>query len=276
MRTLYITDLDGTLLNDNAELSEFTVNTLNILIEKGMEFTYATARTKASAIRIMKRVNLNKPVVLMNGVAIYDAKGNKYLKVESIEKTAVEKIIKTLRYFKINGFMYVIENNDLCTYYEALDTDALINFYQERRNKYYKTFEQIDDFSSYIDSNIVYFTLTDTKEKLQPIFEVLSGESNIEIILYRDIYTENLYFLEIFSGKASKEHAVNYIREKYNYDRIVGFGDNLNDISLFKACDEKYAVKNAKEPLKLMADGIIGSNSQDGVAKFLLEKFNII
>lgn len=46
---LFISDLDGTLLNGNAEVTEFTRNTLNRLIAKGLNFTAATARTLASA-----------------------------------------------------------------------------------------------------------------------------------------------------------------------------------------------------------------------------------
>ncbi|MDR2687937.1 MAG: HAD family hydrolase, partial [Oscillospiraceae bacterium] len=66
--------------------------------------------------------------------------------------------------------------------------------------------------------------------------------------------------------------AVRWLRERYGYEKIVGFGDNLNDIPLFRACDETYAVANAKEELKAMATGVIGSNAQDGVVRFLMEK----
>jgi hypothetical protein len=51
---------------------------------------------------------------------------------------------------------------------------------------------------------------------------------------------------------------------------MVGFGDNLNDISLFEACDVSCAVKNANEEVKKCADNIIESNAQDGVVKFIM------
>ena len=63
-----------------------------------------------------------------------------------------------------------------------------------------------------------------------------------------------------------------FLREAYGYDSIVGFGDNLNDIPLFEACDRTYGVANAREALKAMATGVIGSNEEDGVIKFLMEK----
>jgi len=55
-------------------------------------------------------------------------------------------------------------------------------------------------------------------------------------------------------------------------DRIISFGDGMNDIPLFEISDECYAVANAVPELKERATGIIGSNENDGVAKWLLER----
>jgi hydroxymethylpyrimidine pyrophosphatase-like HAD family hydrolase len=88
--------------------------------------------------------------------------------------------------------------------------------------------------------------------------------------LYRDIYGEGMWYLEIYSVNASKYNAAEFLREQGGYDRLVGFGDNRNDIPLLKACDEFYAVENAVDELKQLAAGIISSNVQDGVARFLL------
>lgn len=63
---------------------------------------------------------------------------------------------------------------------------------------------------------------------------------------------------------------MNFLRDKYEYDEIISFGDNLNDISMFLASDESYAVANAKQEVKERATGVIESNDDDGVAKFIL------
>ena len=54
MKTLYVTDLDGTLLNSNTQISEYSINTINRLVEQGMLFTYATARSLVSASVVTK------------------------------------------------------------------------------------------------------------------------------------------------------------------------------------------------------------------------------
>jgi hydroxymethylpyrimidine pyrophosphatase-like HAD family hydrolase len=89
-----------------------------------------------------------------------------------------------------------------------------------------------------------------------------------DFTFYEDTYTGKWY-LEIFSDKASKANAVKYLREKYKFDKVTAFGDNLNDLSLFREADVKIAVANAKQELKNSADLVIGSNDDDGVAKWL-------
>ena len=63
--------------------------------------------------------------------------------------------------------------------------------------------------------------------------------------------------------------AVQFLRTYGSYDYITGFGDSWNDISLFQACDESYAVANASSKLKAIATATIKSNIEDGVADFL-------
>ena len=81
-KTLYISDLDGTLLDSSAEVSEYTVGRLNEFIGKGGYFSIATARTAATAMIITKDININVPAVLMNGVCVFDTVKNEYVKKE--------------------------------------------------------------------------------------------------------------------------------------------------------------------------------------------------
>ena len=57
-------------------------------------------------------------------------------------------------------------------------------------------------------------------------------------------------------------------------ERIISFGDSINDVPLFEMSDECYAVANAVEALKRVADDVIESNDEDGVARWLMENFN--
>ena len=89
--------------------------------------------------------------------------------------------------------------------------------------------------------------------------------------MYYDIYSE-YYWLEINPTNASKGHAALYLKEKYDFNKLITFGDNLNDISMFEVSDESYAMGNSNELVKPKVSKIIGSNNDHSVAKYILEK----
>jgi hypothetical protein len=70
MNTLYISDLDGTLLNGDTEVSRYSAGRLNSMMAGGAEFSIATARTAATAKHILSGLDLALPVVLMNGAGM--------------------------------------------------------------------------------------------------------------------------------------------------------------------------------------------------------------
>ncbi len=269
MKTLYISDLDGTLLQPNVELSHKSITIINELIEQGMLFSVATARSIASVKPILKNVSISVPIILMNGVCIYDLNKNDYIKVETFPKESINILLSVIRENHLKGFAYTIKDGIMSTYYEHLSTKALQDFYQERVDRYNKQFKQIDDFSSLSDEPLIYFSLLDTKEHLEPIYHIFESIPDLNCVFYKDNYSPDLWYLETYNKTASKYHAVQFLRNYLNLDTIVCFGDNRNDLPLFEASDQKIAVGNAVAELRAKADLIIGNNFDDGVATWL-------
>ena len=75
--------------------------------------------------------------------------------------------------------------------------------------------------------------------------------------------------------EASKANAINLLKDSLGCDRVVAFGDGRNDIDMFGIADEGYAVANAHKDLKAVATDIIGTNDDDGVAKWLEDRFSV-
>lgn len=269
MKTLYVSDLDGTLLQPNVELSKRTITILNELIAQGMLFTVATARSIASVGPILKDVTINLPVILMNGVCIYDLSKGKYLNVETFGKESTELLLSIISKYKLKGFAYTMKDGIMSTYYEELSNRALRDFHDERVKLYQKPFQKLDDFKELSEEPLIYFTIMDVKENLEHIYPVVEQSPDLNCVMYKDNYTTDIWYLEIYSKNASKYHAVQYLRNYLNVDSITCFGDNRNDLPLFEACDRKIAVENAVEELKKKADRIIDRNTNDGVAVWL-------
>jgi len=272
-KTLYISDLDGTLLNKSQEITPFTKKIINRLTSNGIHFTIATARTLDTVLHILDGVKLNAPAVLLNGVSIYDTITQRYKKIETIDQACLTGIFKNLSDFGVSGFIYTLENGDIAHYYENLDTEQRKAFHDDRSGKYGRVYTQVKSFSELCDNNkkIVYFSTCDDYALLLPVYERLKTDVRLHIEFYRDIYHEKFWYLEICSAAASKYNAVIFLKKTYGFDNIVAFGDNLNDLPLFRAADKCYAVANAKDEVKEKATAVIGSNIDDGVAKWLLE-----
>lgn len=273
MKQLFISDLDGTLLNENIEISKFTKETLNKLSERGLEFSIATARSAASVGCILEGIVMKYPIVLMNGAMIYNLDTKKYIKVFYLTKEQIWWVAECMHDFDITGFAYSVKNHQLVTYYEEIKTEGQRAFYEERVSRYHKKFTQIPHFSALQNEGVAYFCITGSKNKLEPFVKKIKARNDLNFAYYEDIYSDDLWYLEIFSKDASKFHAVQFLREYTNADYITGFGDNLNDLPLFQASNKKIAVSNAKQELKNAADEIILSNKEDGVARYLLKIF---
>ena len=268
-KTLYISDLDGTLLNKDAALSEYTKSTLNKIISRGIHFTVASGRTTDGVEQIMSGVELNVPIASFNGVVLYDTRQKRHVKVCRLSIGAVKNIIDVLKSHGAPALMYELKDDALIAYYESLEDQAIRSYVENRTARFNSTFCQIQDLGGLAPDHVMYFTLMGTYELINSIYDTLKSFPDIHASLLKG--SEN-WWLEIFSAEASKENAVAFFRETYGYKKIIGFGDNLNDLPLFKACDVRVATKNALDELKAAADYICESHDEDGVVKWIMHQ----
>lgn len=77
-KTLYLTDLDGTLLAPQGIVSDFTQTHLNALLDRGLPLSCATARTAASAAPILRALHFSLPLILLNGSCLYHLGTGRY------------------------------------------------------------------------------------------------------------------------------------------------------------------------------------------------------
>ena len=273
---LFVTDLDGTLLNSNKEVSIKSTEILNKLIDNGVNFTVATARTPATVVDLLQDVNLKLPAVLMNGVLLYDIKEEKYINIKEIGKDTVDKVFDVLNKFDKNAMVYGIRNNHLWVYHKEFEYSWEYDFYKERTDRKQKTFLKVENYQECInESKIINFIVFDKYEKIKGIYEELKKIDEISVEYYEDIYEKGCYFLEAYSAEASKANGIKLLSDYIEHDKLICFGDNLNDIPMFELADECYATANAVERVKEISTDVIGSCDEDGVALFMEKKLKV-
>lgn len=268
MSTLYVTDLDGTLLNSNDRISQFSMETINGLVVKGMQFTYATARSLVSASVVAKGLSTTIPVIAYNGALVIHPATGEVISSLSFTEEEADYVSGVLRENGANPLVYAYVDGAERVSYVAGRENAGIRRYLDAR-KGDRRFRPLKDEDNLYQGDIFYFTCIADREELLPLYEVFSGNERYRCTLQQELYRPE-YFLEIMPVNASKAEAVKKLKEIWHCDRVVSFGDAINDIPMFEISDACYAVANAVPELKACATGVIASNDEDGVAKWLL------
>ncbi|TBL75677.1 HAD family hydrolase [Paenibacillus thalictri] len=274
MKTLYVSDLDGTLLNDDKKLEPEAARILNGLIDQGMPFTIATARSIDSVKDIVQGLRLELPVVLMNGVFIYDMQRQLRIQSNYLPNGLAAQILATYLQQQLNPLVYTIDlSGQPKIYYRGIHNESEADYIGNRLGNGDQRFRLTEDYSESLHERIISMNVIDTPERLQAAYETYKDESACVCHYGPDIYAPGYHWLEISSSHATKKNGVLFVKETCGFDKIVCFGDNLNDIPMFEAADEKYAVSNANPELLRLADGVIGSNKENGVARYLQSIF---
>ena len=267
MPTLFLSDLDGTLLRNDQQTSAFTNETINRLVGGGMYFSYATARSSITAKKATAGIRVNLPLIVYNGAFVVENRTGSCLFTNFFVPETAFRILQELLAQNVFPVVYSYHDGiERFTYDEAHSGTAVLDFVRSRGCDPRKTV--VNNGAGLFGEGIFYFTCIDTPEKLAPLHQ--KYKDKYHCLFHKDIYSGEQW-LEIMPRAVSKANAARQLAAYLDCEKIVAFGDAKNDLELFAAADECYCVANAVPELKAIATGVIGSNEEDGVARWLLE-----
>lgn len=270
MKILYVSDLDGTLLRSDAKTSAYTNQVINELTEKGMLFSYATARSYLTAAKVTRGLNAKIPIITYNGAVILQNDTYEIITQNAFSHEEKEDILGELLRHGIYPVVYAyIAGKEKFVYHINKCNHATIEFLLTRKGDIRDTPVESDNALGFGD--VFYFVCIDKYENLEPIYRHF--KEKYHCIFQKDIYSGEQW-LEIIPKNISKANAILQLKEYLEIEYIVAFGDGINDIEMFEIADESYAVENAVDELKAIATGVIESNDSDGVAKWLYNRFS--
>lgn len=243
-------DLDGTLLKNDKTVSEETIRTLKKHEELGKQIVIITARPpRLEPIKLPAELQ-REFMIFYNGAEIYH--NNKKIYSQSISldsaKNIKDLILREYNYcrigFEINNKLYTNFKNDNIFGTTEFETINLNTFQFKSPTKILIDMGNI--------SNIDAFRLK------------LPLDCNL-------IITDNGKLGQIMAHGVNKLTALTYILNELgtSIDRVMFFGDDINDIELIKECGIGVAMGNAVAKLKDVANYITSSNEEDGIAVFL-------
>ena len=270
-KTLFITDLDGTFLNSNCEVSEQSAHIINDLIDRyGLNFAVATARSPATAMPLLSGVNMQLPSVVLAGAALWNEKAAAYTHTWPIDENIITSICQIYERHGAHPFIYRQSGAQLLAHHVDRISTREADFMKSRTGTHYKDF--ILDDKPYEPSSfpaLIVFS-TDRYPVMEEIYtDILSQNIDCHPICYCDIYAPGYGYLEIYGSQVSKAVAIKTLAHECGFDKIVAFGDNVNDMEMMQMADYSVAPSNALPMVKRVASEVIGCNDDDSVAWWL-------
>ena len=254
---LLLFDLDGTLLKSDKTISEHTLSALNACRSKGLMIGVSTSRSEQNSMTFLSEILPD--ILISSGGALVKQNGNYIYKAEfSIEET--NNMIRTVR--------------EICGADCEITVDTMESNYWN-----YKIDPKKQD-QSWGDS--IYTDFKDfNQESLKICVEIFDSDKAEKL---KNILTDcdcvrfsDGYWYKFTKKGVTKEKAITEICHvcKFAPENIIAFGDDFVDIGMLKLCGIGIAMGNAIQDVKQIADVVIGTNDNDGIADYLIETFGL-
>ena len=260
---LLVTDIDGTLVNDNGELNARSKRQIKELMQENVIVCLASGRLHSAMTEIAKELSLNGFIISLDGAVIKDYKNDKVIYESYLKPRNVKKAISIAEDHLINivlchaSSIFYTESNSLIP--------SLLS-------KYGALYSQVDSYRNYIKGTLEIVCSSDMKNSIKHMEERFNFPYSIgcNTSYFRSKKNENIFYLEIRKSGSSKgkalERLLKYLSIKPEQTAVIG--DWYNDITMFHPKTYKVAVANAIPELLNKADMITErTNNEDGVAE---------
>ena len=261
---LIVTDIDGTLLNDNGELGVESKKLLKELMKEKVVVSLATGRLHSAVIDIANDLSLNGYVISLDGAMIKNYVQDKILYESFLRIGQVKKAIAISENLLIN-IALCHSSSIYYTEYNSVIPSLL--------SKYGAFYTQVDSYDDYLSGTLEIVCSSDMKDSIKQMEEKFNFPYSIgcNTSYFRSKKNENIYYLEIRKAGSSKGKALMRLLKHLSIkpSQAAVIGDWYNDITMFQTNAVKVAVANAIPELINTADYVTTkSNRDDGTAEF--------
>jgi Cof subfamily protein (haloacid dehalogenase superfamily) len=261
--TAVVIDLDGTLLNDEHQMGARSKAALQKAAEKDIKIILATGKTRDSAEALINELNLQTPGVFVQGLLIYDADGN----IKQEQSLDAKTLRRAIQYAESAGFEIIAySRNRLLVKSLSSTVDWISDFGEPAPQAVGSLLNKLYDTK--INKIMI---VGGNKKKLTALRWQLDQQIGTNASF---TFISLVDALEVLPKGASKGNALRTLLREMNIDplNVLAIGDGENDIEMLKIAGLGVAVENADDKLKDVAQDVVGSNNDDGVAD-ALEKY---
>ncbi|MGI6074947.1 MAG: Cof-type HAD-IIB family hydrolase [Pyramidobacter sp.] len=259
MIKLIAADLDGTLLAPGGfEMPEGNRTAIAKAVSRGLRFVVCTGRLFAGARKYALEIEGDQPVICVNGAVVRMSRSLQWLRRVSMDPVLAGEALEVMREAGVRPWFY---EGDVCRAEEI--TPALENMKARTGAQVILTRCLEDCLSGRPEKIIAVMEPLRAKALQRRLEERLGGRLYVTRSGQRQV--------EVLSPEGTKGKALEAVARRWGIarDEIAAFGDNLNDIELFKAAGLRVAMDNGDEDLKARADVIAPPNGEAGVGQVI-------
>ena len=274
---LYISDLDGTLLRNNATLSPYSIVTLSNLIQQGAAFTIATARSIVSVKPLLQELPIKLPVICANGAYLADLATGQRSDIQLINGKLGEELMSLVRKHHMHVFVvtYRMDSGEERVFLEGADNPLIRYHFNPERRKRDSRIREIRNVESVLEENMLNINVMAPLAKMLEFREALRQELGTRVMpyFYEAEHQDGWYWMSVYHGASTKGNAIRRLAQEIGTlpSDLVVFGDQINDFSMFEVAGTAIAMENAHPELKLLATHVIGTNETDSVVRYVSE-----
>lgn len=264
-------DMDGTLLNDDKNISNYNLAMINKATSLGVKFVIASGRVPATLKFYEETIGKNQPIICANGAIVLDHNKN-IIYSNPISKSNLIKIIDILREDK-DTYYHFYDGDVFCSEQFEYSAKKFYNFNRKVEKKYRMEIRIIKDAKDYIvrsNSNIDKIVVMDDDIKyLEYLRYKIDNLNEIETT------KSELNNVEIMGIGSSKGNALKLLAKHYEVpvEQCIAIGNDENDISMINAAGIGVSMVNGKDSLKKYADYITEKDNNNGGIGEIIEKF---
>ena len=224
-------------------------------------------------------VKLNLPGVEFNGAFISDLSTGYHEVINDIDKSITSEILSLSSAQGCLPFISSFNGTEDCLYYGSILNEGMEWYLNDRKKTQDKRLREVSDLQDSLNDNIVCFTIIGREEPLAEVQMRIydSFKDLVELHLMENQYSPGWYWLTAHDYRATKDQGIKIVLDRLGIspDKLTVFGDNSNDIKMFKLADKSIVVNNATNELKSYASEIIGSNEEDSVVKYIVDECSL-
>jgi len=275
-RTLYVSDLDGTLLRPDASLSPETRDVILDLLDRQVLFTVASARSVVSIRECLGDLPIALPIIGFNGGTVNEWSTGQVMRSATLSAEVARTIVSAAQGVGLSPMVSTTGSRDWLRYTTSVNA-GMDAFIAEREAARDGRLKKVADLDEALSDPVLCTTLIGDAATLEVLAEDLSQRIGDAASpqLYENPYGPHWSWLTYNGPDANKARGIDALLDVVGLEpsrtRVVVFGDAHNDVEMFARADHAVATQNAMPSVRALAHEVIGSNADDAVARWLRE-----